>query len=378
MTEHDIPVTTALRQQFADEGAQQCRDLGLDEHHVAPWEDGFRTADEAHAFEWWYFDAQFDDGSNLVVTFSTKPHTHPEGPLLPQLLVIHRTADGTSTKRTISYAAEDFRAASGRDATCDVAIGPNTVTGDLATYDLHVETDDLAVDLRIERKAPSWRPSSGYSYFTKDNSKYLAWVVPIPYGTASGTVTPKGAEPQQVNGFAYHDHNWGNALMGDNLDHWYWGRARVGDYSVIYVQMTTAKVFGLGGIHLPVWFLAKGDDVVTDDGLSLTLELGPTTEGPGGQDYPTALTWRWRRDAANDAEGDPDGYGEITLTVDDVTLIEVLDMTEDMPEWKRRVTHLFKNPLYYDFDAHARLDVDYRGVRETVTGRTLFEKMMFR
>lgn len=378
MAEHDIPVTTALREKFGAEGARQCRDLGLDEHTVAPWEDGFRTADEPHAFEWWYFDAQFDDGSSLVVTYATKPHTKPEGPLAPQLLLIHRTADGTSTKQTLGYGADELTAASGRDATCDVRIGPHHVTGDLTAYDLHVETDDLTVDLHIDRAAPSWRPSSGYSYFTKDNSRYLAWVVPVPYGTCSGTVAASGSEPLQVNGFAYHDHNWGNAVMGDNLDHWYWGRARVGDYSVIYVQMTTAKVLGLGGIHLPVWFLAKGGRIVTDDGLSLTLELGPTTPGPGGQDYPTSLVWRWRRDASNDADGDPDGYGEITLTVDDVQLIEVLDMTEDLPDWKRRVVHLFKNPLYYDFDAHARLDVDLGGVRETVTGRTLFEKMMFR
>lgn len=378
MPEHDIPVTAEVRAESNRMGTETMARLGLNPTTVETWEDGYRTSEEPTSFEWWYFDTQLDDGSNIVVTFSTKPHTHPEGPLQPQILLIHRTADGQSTKTTLEVPAEQFHADSGRDAACNVAMGPHTVSGDLATYSLHVETDDLTVDMTITRQGPSWRPQAAYNYFDKEQTKYLAWVVPVPYGTVDVTLTHRDGSTTTQTGTAYHDHNWGNTPMGDGLDHWYWGRAHAGDYSLIYVQMTTPLMFGLGGWHLPVFYLAKGEEILTDDGLSLTLTTSGDVEGPGGQHYPTRLVWTWNRNAENDPDGNPDDYGTVTLTVTDPKLIEVLDMTEGMTELRRRWVHLFKNPLYYDFDAPVTLEVNLKGINETVTGRTLYEKMMFR
>jgi hypothetical protein len=40
---------------------------------IAPREDGFRTnPGGSGTFEWWYFDAVFDDGSTLVINFMVK------------------------------------------------------------------------------------------------------------------------------------------------------------------------------------------------------------------------------------------------------------------------------------------------------------------
>ena len=36
------------------------------------WEDGLRLAPKPGNFEWWYFDAHFNDGSTAVVVFFTK------------------------------------------------------------------------------------------------------------------------------------------------------------------------------------------------------------------------------------------------------------------------------------------------------------------
>jgi hypothetical protein len=53
-------------------------------------------------------------------------------------------------------------------------------------------------------------------------------------------------------------------------------------------------------------------------------------------------------------------------------------MTEGEPAWKRPLMHLVEHPMYYDFNADAKLTIDLKGTKETVTGRTLYEKMMFR
>jgi hypothetical protein len=359
----ELKVTPELRQKMAEENAAAIARLGLNPDKVEPWEDGYRTVDEPDAFEWWYFDAQFDDGSTVVIVFSTKPHTKPKHPLSPSVLLIHRTSDGQRESYGPKFPAEEF---SSSTQGCDVRIGPNWVKGDLAGYQLHAEAEAIAFDLTMNREAPSWRPGAAISYFNSAKTKYFAWVVPIPYGQVQGTITRDGAK-EDVKGSLYHDHNWGNAVMGSMLDHWYWGRAHVGDFSLIFAQLTTIKVLGLGGVKLPVFFLAKGKDILTDDGLPLTLETGEEREGPKGQTYPTRLDFKWEAEE-----------GKVHLAIRDPKLIEVLDMAEDLPKWQRPLVHLFANPLYYDFDAQMELSVDLKGVEAQESGRLIFEKMMFR
>jgi len=358
----ELEVTPELRKKAAEENAAALARMGLKPDTVEVWEDGYRTADETDAFEWWYFDAQFDDGSTAVITFSTKPHTKPKGPLSPVVLIIYRSRDGERKSYVPKFAVDELVAST---EGCDVRIGPNWVKGDLAAYELHVEAEDFAIDLALRRQGPSWRPGAAVSYFNSAKTKYFAWVVPVPYGTVEGTIT-LGGEPIAVQGTVYHDHNWGNAVMGNMLDHWYWGRAHVGDFSIIFAQLVTIKIFGMGGIKLPVFFLAKGDKILTDDGLPLILETSDEVEGPKGQTYPNRLDFRWEAEE-----------GKVELAIRNPKLIEVLDMTEDLPSWKKPLVHLFANPLYYDFDAELELSVDLAGVKAKESGRVIFEKMMF-
>ena len=50
--------------------------------HVAPeiWEDGLRIDPQPGNFEWWYFDAHFDDGSTAVLNFPHRKNVVTCGP----------------------------------------------------------------------------------------------------------------------------------------------------------------------------------------------------------------------------------------------------------------------------------------------------------
>ena len=360
---HDIPDTADIRARIDAAQAEGLDFLHIDPRDVAVWEDGFRSADELdHSFEWWYFDMQLDDGSTLVTTFNTKPNTAPDGPLDPSVLVIYHGADGTKVRQDCHHPAEEFSADTER---CDVRIGPNTVMGDLAHYELHIDDAGVTADISIERHSPSWRPGAGITFFDSKKSQHLAWVVPVPYGTVSGTVTVGGAT-HEVTGSAYHDHNWGNKVMDAGLDHWVWGRAHLGDYTLVYVLMTTKGLFGLGAINIPTFLLARGDEVITDDMLPLRLETRGDVPGPNHQSYPSELEWSWETDE-----------GAVRLRVSNVEMIEALDMSRPH-HGLSQVLHTRDHPMYYDFNADAELTVKLHGIDETVTGRTLFEKMMFR
>ena len=360
----DLPDTPEVRAQLDAAGAVAIKQLGIDPKVVAVWEDGYRSAkDEAHSFEWWYFDMQFDDGSTIVITFNTKPNTAPNGPLKPSVLLIRRDAKGQSRRALLESAPSTFSAATD---TCDVKVGPNWVRGDLTNYTMHVEGDGAVIDLQMTRGAPSWRPGAGVSFFDKAQTEFLAWVAPVPYGTVTGTVTD-GDGTRTIKGTGYHDHNWGNQLMGVGLDHWFWGRAHVDDFSLIFVMLTTKGAFGIGSINIPTLFLAKGETLLTDDLVPLHLQTSGDVPGPGHQTYPTDLLWTWQH-----------GDDTVRFHITNPEVIEALDERPDQPAWRKALSDLTKHAMYYDFNANIALDVDIAGVKASVTGRTLYEKMMFR
>ncbi|MCC7076882.1 MAG: hypothetical protein IT198_07125 [Acidimicrobiia bacterium] len=365
MRVHDIPDTPEMRAKIDAAQAEALASLGVDPKVVAVSEDGLRTVDDLeHSFEWWYFDMQFDDGSTLVATFNTKPHTGPDGPLDPSVLVIYHGSDGTKIRAGVNHPRSEFSAAADG---CDVRVGPNTVRGDLARYRLHLEDAGIKADLTLERHAPSWRPGAGITYYDSAHKQQLGWVVPVPYGTVHGTVAVDGGEPHRVTGSGYHDHNWGNREMSAGLDHWYWGRAHIGDFTVVYVRMTTKGHFGLGALNIPTFMLTKGEELITDDMLPLRLETRGDVPGPGHQTYPTELDWTWKS-----------GRGSVSMQVRNVEMIEALDMSRPHHGFTHNALHMFEHPMYYDFNADMELHVDLDGIHETVRGRTLFEKMMFR
>ncbi len=364
MHAHDIPDTPEVRAKIDEAQNAALSTLGIDAKKVAVWEDGFRSVDELdHSFEWWYFDMHLDDGSTIVVTFNSKPNTAPDGPVDPSVLVIYHGADGTKIRSDVRHPADEFSAERDR---CDVTVGPNTVRGDLEHYELHIDDAGIVADLRLDRQSPSWRPGAGLTYFDSAQTQHMGWVVPVPYGTLSGTITVNG-ETRQVTGSGYHDHNWGNKVMNAGLDHWYWGRAHVGDYTVVYVRMTTKGLFGFGSINIPTFLLSKGDEVITDDMVPLRLETSGDVDGPGDQSYPTDLRWTWKTDE-----------GSVEMHVTNVEMIEALDMEPTHKGLAHAVFGMLEHPMYYDFNADLELSIDLDGIEETVKGRTLFEKMMFR
>ena len=78
-----------------------------------------------------------------------------------------------------------------------------------------------------------------------------------------------------LEGSGYHDHNWGNASMLELMHHWYWGRAKIGDYKVISSWITGEKKYGYK--EFDVFMLAK-DGKLIGDNSNHTLKFLSTDE----------------------------------------------------------------------------------------------------
>lgn len=336
---------------------------GLKAGMVEAWEDGFRTKDIPNTFEWWYFDAEFDDGGKAVIVFSSRPQTNPKGPLSPCVLLIMKTPDGQKKRLTPGFKPEEFCASADG---CDVRIGDNWAKGDLDRYEVHAEIESYAADLVFTRRTPSWRTGSGMIYSGWNKSKYFGWVVPIPYGDVEGTVVFEGKK-RQVKGVCYHDHNWGNLSLGNGIDYWYWGRAHVGDFTTIFVEMVTRPVPRLGSLKMHTLLLIKDQEIITDDGVPLTLVTEDFQEGPGGRLYPQKLDFEWKTDE-----------GRIALSLRNPAMIDAINMNEGVSWWRRPLSQLFRHPRYYNFNADLELTVDIPGLKANERGRALYELMMQR
>src|ERR1700694_3066792 len=68
--------------------------LGIDPVEVAQFENGQRIGTEKGRYEWWYFDANLEDGATIVVVFYTKPNVSPNGPLSLRVTINITLPDG--------------------------------------------------------------------------------------------------------------------------------------------------------------------------------------------------------------------------------------------------------------------------------------------
>ena len=243
------------------------RSLGIVPGSVAAWEDGLRTDGAPGSYEWWYFDAHLDDGSSLVIGFYTKNPITPDRPLEPLVGVQLNRPGADSLSFECHAAPEQFSAS--RDG-CDVRIADSTVRGDLHDYEIHVAHEDVAIDVKLTSQVHPWRHAAGRIYFGEHDEHFFAWLPSVPQGVVSVELGV-GTRTERLAGVGYHDHNWGDVAMPRLMNHWYWGRAQAGPYSVIASHITAEQRYG--GAEMSTFLLTKGGTIVADDATKLRFLL---------------------------------------------------------------------------------------------------------
>ena len=225
----------------------------------AIWEDGMRTSGGRGSYEWWYFDAQYSDGTKVVVIFFAKNGFDVRGLSNPTASLDITLPNGKKILKNISEGKGQTIRAS-RDK-CDVNIGQSSIKYFQGNYLIHFIDGDVEYNCVMKPKLPMWRPGTGHWCFGKNHEYYFAWIVPQPSADISATLKVC-TETFELNGNGYHDHNWGNVHMRKLMNHWYWCRASIGPYTIIACDIITQKKYGY--TRLPVMMLAK-DGIIFDD-----------------------------------------------------------------------------------------------------------------
>lgn len=256
--------------------------LGVTPGFVEPWEDGRRNTDELGRIEWWYFDADLEDGTKVGVNFATNPPFRPdEAGYHPFVYYNIQFPDGSVETDARFYDASECSFGEGK---CDVHCGTNFFCGNLSSYELHVEHAEkgISMDLTLVSCTSAWRP--GTAYMGKDDGNFFTWLCAVPRGNVSGRII-RNNQTVKVQGVGYHDHQWGTVENYQFWNRWFWGRQQTGDYTVLLFDLVSAR--DTDYVQFPLFCIqdAEGnvlmDNVVRTDDVEITIEGTRPQQGSG-------------------------------------------------------------------------------------------------
>ncbi|VVB73341.1 Uncharacterised protein [uncultured archaeon] len=321
-------------------------------------DDASHPSDDPDHFEWWYFDAQFEECSVAVAMHAT--NVSNPGSRRPHIEANLFCPNGT-TRIVKEYDPASFSAS---NETCDVSIAGNRAQGNLSDYHLTVDEGGLGMDLWFDSTVPSWRPGTGAIRFG-DGTDQFSWFVAVPRASVNGTLTINGTR-FNVSGIGYHDHNWGNVPLFTEISEWYWGRVYSGNLTLIYADISLDGKYDQTVVS-PM-MVAVGDRIVSDgSGFSL-LPSGFIPDSATGNRRPSRISLVLNESHAT---------GRIDMDVLNVT--DGRDLTEGRSGIERSVIHLLVgHPTYYRFLSYAAGNLVIDGTKYSIGEDVISEQIKMR
>jgi hypothetical protein len=250
------------------------------------------------SFEWYYFDilspssapSLFTNASNLtslvLILFLSTPASFPVlGPIESAVSVVVTARVPNGSIYFSEAPAEKVLIASGGKVFGDGAagdwVGANASffgSRDLNEFKISVDTRSLdpvggvKADVVMQGRAPAHYPCSadiGRVGEKLEIVPHLGWVNAVPDSDARGIIELSDGSRYEIGGgengaVGYHDHNWGDIPFPETIDEWYWGHARLGEWTLVFFDGT-----GKDGSPFADGYIAKdGEIVVVDCGES--------------------------------------------------------------------------------------------------------------
>ena len=331
---------------------------GIPEHH-----DGAHRPGGRFGFEWWYFDARFEDG-HAVVCGLMDPDTWKFSRTKSLMWLHVYLPDGTFFNNHVNIPRSRFRASTRE---CDVELAGNRIRGRYPEYRVDLEHGEFAAHLTFKNLLPGWSAGNGQMMFGYPSYPLaFGWLVPQPRAAVEGTLRYPGGSAE-VKGEGYHDHNWGNFPTSVMIERWHWGRLMNPETGITMLFADVICGKSCGGAHIPMLLLARGDRAVLE---TFRMEWRFEDYGmdeSGIQVFPRRYGFRFAERGIT---------GEVGFDVAAVT--EQIDLLENMgvPARLRKALSRLTQPCYYRFDAGYSGYVDFEGERVDISGSTITEHIV--
>ncbi len=293
--------------------------------------------------EWWYVDASFTNGYHVVATYHYRNFFLPG--MIPTLQFFIYRPDGMRVDR---YEVCDQNKISADPNYCDVRMGKSAIRdcGDHYVASMDIKGDGF--ELVMKNAVPPWKPGTGFNYKNEENGKVAGWVVPVPAARVEGVLRLKG-ETMSVQGYGYHDHNWGNYHTSETFRGWYWGRVHHERYSIDYGWVLPRDE--AMPVVSPLLLARNGEIILSTDIMSARMEDFRVDEKTG-QRYPVKQVF------STDVLG-----VRMELSITTHRVVEQMTLPR-ITEWEQ---------YYMRFIAGYELFVSADGEEETIKGEMLHE-----
>ena len=338
--------------------------LGVQPGEVQVWEDQRSSEPRPGAWEWWYFDAILDDGTQTVIQFFTKSKdTVNDAVDHPTATIKVTLPDGTLYQRADERPLTETDWGEGRAA---VRIGPHRFEGDLRTYHIRVDPiDGVGADLHVTSQSKPYRPGTAYFGFGERDEDYFTWLCAVPKAEVSGTLTVDG-RVVEVHGRGYHDHQWGTTNYLALWNHWLWARQGFEDYSILVFDLVTSQCYGF--TQFPICFIqdAEGNLVFENTGELAGCELREIHhDEASGKDYPRSTRYVFDHDGT-----------QVVYVLRADRVIDRFDAREHMPQeaWEK-LAKAGVYPTYARYSATGELRLTHRDVVQERSGQLIYEFM---
>lgn len=311
-------------------------------------DDALHPCDNEEYYEWWYFDARFDNGYSCVATLHwrnafIKPH-------IPTVQVFVYAPDGQKYIGMAAVNKEECRSSLDK---CDVTLGKNFARKTDNEYVISLHTRKIAVDLTYHRKIAGWK-QGGTGYLFDDNGKKQGWVIAAPRSDVEGVITIDDLKIP-VEGRGYHDKNWGNSNIYDCFSGWYWGRLYDPQFTLIYYWLFPVDKDKRVISRL---FIAQNDKpIMISNDYNLTLEKEMTCELTG-KPLPARIL----------LQSSPKGNVKFNCVLDTTGTVE-RDKLPKIAEWDQ---------YHWRFLGDFKLETTVDGVRSRTEGKAIHEHLLFR
>jgi hypothetical protein len=196
-----------------------------------PTEDGAHQLPGKKFFEWWYFDAHFNNDHHLVIALHPRIFSVSSR---PAVLTVHLY--GPDKRKTIEVASFRPSEVESTVGQCNVRLGGSRAWNERGHFKVYVEQGSIRADLEYQRKIEGVRTGTGVLFTDFMGEQSFHWIIPIPRASVSGYLWIDD-RCVAVTGVGYHDHNWGNLDLHRVIRRWSWGQVIADRHTVIFWEI---------------------------------------------------------------------------------------------------------------------------------------------
>jgi hypothetical protein len=205
--------------------------------------DGCHISNYRTFFEWWYFDFDLNGKHHIYIEWQAPVFNSRDNMCMLIFRIYNhnnRFANNQITKSE-DYIIKAFRYKRSlvkiNQTLCDILFPGGHIFEQNGNYFIKVKERNLQINIQLERLLPPMIASDEVLIRTQGNDEFLSWNIPLPRALATGQIVHDG-DQIQVDGEAYHDHNWGNINVGKYMLGWIWTRIFFDNYTLILGDIT--------------------------------------------------------------------------------------------------------------------------------------------